>query len=337
MNFREISMQSVIEKIRTHKKSLLFLVIPSVGTILVLILRLGTNHELNISHTCFDSNFRPAAQEFASNDAFVQLEPITADNIANITQEKKHLKDFRELIAEITFSPFEVTMPRVGHTALLRSTESHETIAKFSLSERESISSIEFNPSRTCVAFGSSLNKVKLFNTITGQEQESIQTGNWVLTIAFSPDGKMLAYGTAGDNDSIGDVTIGIWDLELNKKLHILKGHAWSIRSLVFSSDGKILASGGNDGAIRLWDTQTGQEIKILETYTETIMNLAFNHEGDLLAIATINTVGLWNLETDALIPLPVHTDKIEDIFFGPEDSFIAVIGANSDQIWIIE
>lgn len=336
MNFREISMRSIIEKIKIHGIVLFSLVIVLAGAILVLVLRLGIEPELD-PHACYNPDFQPTSQVLTSNDAFSQLKPITADNIANITQvtENERLENFRELIAEITFSPLEVIMP--NGDVLLRATESQEIVAKLSLSEQDPIGIGEFNPSNTCVVFGGSSKKVRFFSTITGQEQKTIQAGNWVSVITFSPDGKMLAYGTEGDNDSIGEVTIGIWDLESNKELHILKGHSWPIRSLVFSSDGKTLASGSSDGAIRLWNTQTGQEIKVLETYTEPIMDLAFNHEGDLLAIATINTVSLWNLEMVTLFPLPMNTNQIEDIFFGPEDSFIAIVGADADQIWTVE
>jgi WD40 repeat protein len=233
--------------IEVRGKTVFFLFIILVtGVALGIALRLGTQHERNKSHACFASDFQ-STQEFTSNDAFSRLEPITASNAAEIIQanEKEQLKSLRELINEITFSPFESTVSGSDHAVLLLAAKSHDTVGRLSLGKREYVNSIEFNPSRTCIAVGSSLGKVRFLSTETGQEQQAIKTGNWVTTIAFSPDGKMLAYGTQGDNDSIGEVTIGIWDLEANKEFHILKGHTWSISGLVFSSNGQILASSG--------------------------------------------------------------------------------------------
>jgi len=69
-------------------------------------------------------------------------------------------------------------------------------------------------------------------------------------TLAFSPDGRILA--SAGS-----DRKITVWDLtaedEGNAMMTALSGHERSICSLAFSPDGKLLASGSNDHTVRLW------------------------------------------------------------------------------------
>lgn len=66
---------------------------------------------------------------------------------------------------------------------------------------------------------------------------------------AFSPDGRIgaLAVGSA----------IRLWDVASGEEIVTLEGHTSDVRSLAFTSDGRQLLSGGNDGALRIWSLQT--------------------------------------------------------------------------------
>jgi WD40 repeat protein len=75
-------------------------------------------------------------------------------------------------------------------------------------------------------------------NTITVQLE--------VQSIAFSPDGKLVATGSQ-------DNTIKIWDVDSGKELYTLRGHSCSVTSVAFSPDGQILVSGGNDKTVKAW------------------------------------------------------------------------------------
>src|SRR5258708_10261472 len=57
-----------------------------------------------------------------------------------------------------------------------------------------------------------------------------------VYSVAFSPDGKMLASGSE-------DKTIKLWDVTTGKERATLKGHTGRVMSVVFTPDGKMLAS----------------------------------------------------------------------------------------------
>ena len=67
-------------------------------------------------------------------------------------------------------------------------------------------------------------------------------------SVAFSPDGKILATGAWDD-------TVDVWDATTGELLKTLVGHATSVESVVFSSDGTMLASGSWDGTVLLWET----------------------------------------------------------------------------------
>jgi len=72
-----------------------------------------------------------------------------------------------------------------------------------------------------------------------------------VESVAFSPDGKLLASGS-------GDQTILLWDAESWQPIATLRGHEGEVRSVSFSADGKRLVSGGEDETVRVWSADAG-------------------------------------------------------------------------------
>src|SRR5438093_1347916 len=76
-----------------------------------------------------------------------------------------------------------------------------------------------------------------------------------IYSIAWSPDGSMLASGSH-------DKTIRLRDEQTGKPLRTLEGHSNNVICVVWSPDGSMLASGSYDKTIRLWDGQTGQPLR---------------------------------------------------------------------------
>ena len=72
-------------------------------------------------------------------------------------------------------------------------------------------------------------------------------------------------------------------------------GYVWSI---AFSPDGKTIASGSYDSAIRLWDVDTGKEKRMLRGHRGYIISIAFSPDGKTLASAGWdNTISLWDVD----------------------------------------
>ncbi len=114
--------------------------------------------------------------------------------------------------------------------------------------------------------------------------------------------------------------------------LYILNGHRGTIKSLAFSPDSKILASGGaeNEGAIRLWNPERGKKLgNISRAHQTAIESLVISPDGQTLAsCSNDNTINLWNLRNNKFSRSFVgHTSNVLSLAVSP-DSKVLISGA---------
>lgn len=74
-----------------------------------------------------------------------------------------------------------------------------------------------------------------------------------VSSIAFSPDGRLLASTSNGQDSEDTAGEIKVWDLKAGREVRSLRGHAYGVWKVAFSPDGKRLASTSQDGTVKVW------------------------------------------------------------------------------------
>ncbi|HLO85733.1 MAG TPA: NB-ARC domain-containing protein [Nostocaceae cyanobacterium] len=150
------------------------------------------------------------------------------------------------------------------------------------------------------------------------------------LSVAFSPDGRLLAMG-----DTKGE--IHLWQVPEMKLLMSNQGHDNVVFSVVFSPDSRSLASGSVDGTVKLWNCSTGQCLNVFQGHTSNVWSVVFSPDGRTLASCSADsTVRCWDVSSGKCIQiLQGHTNQVLSVVFSPQGQTLATSSADHTiKLW---
>src|SRR5262249_22185180 len=124
---------------------------------------------------------------------------------------------------------------------------------------RGGVTCVTFSPDGRLVAGSCLGNTAHIWELATGQERLTIKHGGNITGLAFSPDGRYLVTANngrnfvSGPNGMLLDTgneykdKVHVWSLADGKEVHRFTGHHGAVEAVVFSSDGRQLASASSD------------------------------------------------------------------------------------------
>lgn len=153
-----------------------------------------------------------------------------------------------DAINELAISPDRKSFVTVSNDSLVRlweiKTGKHIGTLK---GHKDSILSVDYSPDGRKLITGSRDRTVRLWKLDDGSSEVIHNDFSYVNEVAFSPDGRQVAY-----QDHMQNVTIK--DLEYEKVLFELKGHKANVKRILFSSDSSKVYTCGSDSNIIIWN-----------------------------------------------------------------------------------
>ncbi len=169
---------------------------------------------------------------------------------------------------------------------------------------------------------------VKLWDSGSWSEITTLRHDEWVLAVAFSTDGKLLA---TGDNNG----QVNVWNLQNSRTVAHLQADSNAVYAVQFSPNNQILAGAGYEGNVKLWKVPNWRSHGTLPS-NGTVSDISFSPDSGTLATTGFETVNLWTVDIgENIATLTGHTDWVRTTTFAPDGSTLISGGADGTlRIW---
>ena len=177
---------------------------------------------------------------------------------------------------------------------------------------------VAYSPDGSRIATGSDDRSVKIWDASSGERLHSLDLGDQVDKVIFSPDGLRLVVKL--------EYTGAICDIHTGTCIATLQHEDSKCIGLSLSHQGDRVVTGTNDGKAKIWSAVTGEELLELNEHTYAIRCVAFSPDGAEVATAssdcTVVTCDSWTGQRRRVYQMSA---KVWSVAYSPEGDFIAM------------
>jgi WD40 repeat protein/serine/threonine protein kinase len=188
-----------------------------------------------------------------------------------------------------------------------------------------------FTPDGTRLVTAAADKVIRLWDCTAKQIVQQISSPKDVdiLSLAVSPDAKMLATGAASSANFYATAVAYLWDLQSGQQIGPALPHHGPVPSVAFSPNGQWLLTGCLDQTTQLWETATGRPAGSPLYHREPVRIARFSPDGRMVLVGCQNGVSLWSgVPRPRFVDmLPVRKVDFQDLAWSADGETVVTAG----------